>query len=56
MHQLEKVEGGLTSIEDRVLRELAVGAGAREVVIYVGGKINTSVDSFDSVKSRISAS
>lgn len=55
MHQLEKTEGGLTSIEDRVLRELAVGAGAREVVIYLGGKINTSVDSFDSVKSRVSA-
>jgi rod shape-determining protein MreB len=55
MHQLEKTEGGLTSIEDRVLRELAVGAGAREVVIYLGGKINTSIDSFDSVKSRVSA-
>jgi rod shape-determining protein MreB len=55
MHQLEKTEGGLTSIEDRVLRELAVGAGAREVVIYLGGKINTSVDSFDSVKSRVAA-
>ena len=27
MHQLEKTEGGLTNIEDRVLRELAVGAG-----------------------------
>ncbi|PLT24304.1 rod shape-determining protein MreB [Pseudoalteromonas sp. MelDa3] len=55
MHQLEKVEGGLTSIEDRVLRELAAGSGAREVIIYLGGKINTSVESFDSVKSRVSA-
>ena len=55
MHQLEKVEGGLTSIEDRVLRELAVGAGAREVVIYLGSKINTGVDTFDSVKLRVSA-
>ena len=26
MHQLEKTEGGLTGIEDRVLRELALGA------------------------------
>jgi rod shape-determining protein MreB len=56
MHQLEKTEGGLTSIEDRVLRELALGAGAREVVIYLGSKINTDVDSFDSVKSRVSVS
>ena len=55
MHQLEKVEGGLTNIEERVLRELAVAAGAREVVIYLGNKINTGVDSFDSVKSRVSA-
>ncbi|MFT4731781.1 MAG: rod shape-determining protein MreB [Gammaproteobacteria bacterium] len=55
MHQLEKTEGGLTSIEDRVLRELAVGAGAREVVIYLGSKINTSIDSFNSVKARVSA-
>ena len=55
MHQLEKIEGGLTSIEDRVLRELAVGAGAREVVIYLGSKINTGVDTFDSVKLRVSA-
>lgn len=29
MHQLEKTEGGLTDVEDRVLRELAVAAGAR---------------------------
>ena len=55
MHQLEKTEGGLTSIEDRVLRELAVGDGAREVVIYLGSKINTSIDSFNSVKARVSA-
>ncbi|WP_247663492.1 rod shape-determining protein [Shewanella sp. MMG014] len=55
MHQLEKVEGGLTSIEDRVLRELAAGSGAREVIIYLGSKINTSVENFDSVKSRVSA-
>jgi rod shape-determining protein MreB and related proteins len=55
MHQLEKTEGGLTSIEERVLRELAVGAGAREVVIYLGSKINTNGDSFESVKSRVSA-
>lgn len=55
MHQLEKTEGGLTSIEERVLRELALGAGAREVLIYLGSKINTSVEDFDSVKSRILA-
>ncbi|MDR8523942.1 rod shape-determining protein [Shewanella fidelis] len=55
VHQLEKTEGGLTDIEESVLRELAIGAGAREVVIYLGSKINTNVESFDTVKSRVSA-
>lgn len=53
MHQLEKTEGGLTNIESRVLRELAVGAGAKEVVIYLGDRIDTNVDSFDSVKAGV---
>ncbi|MBT1065490.1 rod shape-determining protein [Bowmanella sp. Y26] len=52
MHQLEKTEGGLTSIEERVLRELALGAGAREVLVHLGGRINVSTDSFDAVKAR----
>ena len=55
IHQLEKTDGGLTDIEERVLRELALGAGAREVVIYLGSKINTNVEDFDKVKSRVSA-
>ena len=50
IHQLEKTEGGLTDIEDRVLRELALGAGAREVVIYLGDKIDVTTQSFDKVK------
>ncbi len=53
MHQLEKTEGGLTSIEDRVLRELALGAGAREVMVYLGERISTDADSFDTVKKRV---
>ncbi|OEE67486.1 rod shape-determining protein MreB [Enterovibrio norvegicus FF-33] len=55
VHQLEKTDGGLTDIEERVLRELAIGAGAREVVVYLGSKINTNVEDFDTVKSRVSA-
>ncbi|MEZ9596606.1 rod shape-determining protein [Shewanella sp. 10N.261.52.F9] len=55
IHQLEKTDGGLTDIEERVLRELALGAGAREVVIYLGCKINTQVEKFDTVKARVSA-
>lgn len=55
IHQLEKTEGGLTSIEDRVLRELAFGAGARDVLVYLGNRIDISVDSFNSIKSKVLA-
>ena len=36
MHPLEMVEGGLSQIEERVLLELAKGAGASKVVVFVG--------------------
>lgn len=52
MHQLEKTEGGLTDIEARVLRELASGAGAREVLIYLGERINTKLETFDGIKKK----
>lgn len=54
MHQLEKTEGGLTNIEERVLRELALGCGARDVVIYVGAKLDSENETFDEVKRKIS--
>lgn len=53
IHQLEKTDGGLTDIEDRVLRELALGAGAREVLVYLGERINTGIESFDCIKRRV---
>ena len=55
MHPLEKHEGGLTEIEERALVELALGAGAREVLVYTGDIIDTKIDSYDTVKSRINA-
>lgn len=36
IHPTEMVEGGLSEVEERVLRELALGAGARSVVVHVG--------------------
>lgn len=36
VHPMEKTEGGLTMIEIRALREMALGAGARDVAIYQG--------------------
>ena len=52
MHQLQKVEGGLTSIEERVLLELAEGSGARETVVYLGECINVKLETFEQVKAR----
>lgn len=50
VHQLMKTEDGLTDIEVRVLRELALGAGAREVVIHLGGRIDPKMRRFNDVK------
>lgn len=36
MHQLYLAEGGLSEVEDRILRELAFGAGGRQVYIWSG--------------------
>ncbi|WP_045861460.1 rod shape-determining protein [Teredinibacter purpureus] len=41
IHPIEKLEGGITDIECRVYRELALGAGAREVHLHVGTMLNT---------------
>ena len=36
MHPLEMTEGGLSQVEDRVLRELATGAGGNKIKVWVG--------------------
>ena len=36
MHPMERVEGGLSPIEERVLRELAIGAGASRAAFWIG--------------------
>ncbi|AUI88005.1 rod shape-determining protein MreB [Vibrio azureus] len=53
MHQLDKLEGGLTHLEDRVLRELAIGSGARDVVVYLGDVLDSSNTTFDEIKRSI---
>ncbi|WP_100658832.1 rod shape-determining protein [Alteromonas flava] len=40
MHPMEKTEGGLTQIEKRAYRELALGGGAKEIKIHVGSTLN----------------
>ena len=36
---LEMIEGGLSEIEERVLKEVAIGAGASKVVVWVGHEL-----------------
>jgi len=36
---LEMSEGGLSEVEERVLREVAMGAGASKVVVWVGHEL-----------------
>lgn len=50
VHPMEKLEGGITDIECRVYRELALGAGAREVHLHVGDELNINVFSMDEIR------
>jgi len=40
IHPRERMEGGLTQIEERVFRELAIGAGASKVVVWDGAPLS----------------
>jgi rod shape-determining protein MreB len=42
IHPLEKLEGGITQIEERLFRELAIGAGASKVLVWVGPPLSDS--------------
>ncbi len=37
---LEILEGGLSEVEERVLKEVAIGAGASKVVVWVGRELS----------------
>ncbi len=37
---LEMIEGGLSEAEERVLKEVAIGAGASKVVVWVGHELS----------------
>ena len=42
MHPLELIEGGLSEIEERILQEVAIGAGAGKAVVWVGHELSDS--------------
>lgn len=53
IHPMEKTEGGLTMIEVRAFKEMAYGAGAREVTVYQGKKTLTpSLINFEDIKKQ----
>ncbi|HEY7885580.1 MAG TPA: hypothetical protein VIC08_11615, partial [Cellvibrionaceae bacterium] len=47
---MEKLEGGITTIEERVFRELCLGAGAREVLLHTGNELSIYNLDFDRFK------
>src|SRR4051812_21170099 len=40
IHPMEMTEGGLSQIEERVFREIAIGAGASRVVVWTGPELD----------------
>ncbi|NQY38078.1 MAG: rod shape-determining protein [Alteromonadaceae bacterium] len=47
MHPMEKLEGGLSQIETRAFKELALGAGAYNVVVYSGETLSNHEVKFE---------
>lgn len=40
IHPMEMSEGGLSEVEDRVLRDVAEGAGGSKVIVWVGKELS----------------
>lgn len=53
IHPLEKLEGGLTEIERRALKEMGLGAGFREVRVYTGPELVVRGMTMKNVESRL---
>lgn len=52
VHPMEKLEGCLTSVEKRVFQELALGAGARDVIVHEGDELILSDYNFEAAKEK----
>ncbi|WP_338517233.1 rod shape-determining protein MreB [Alteromonas gracilis] len=50
IHPMEKTDGGLTMIEIRAFRELALGAGSIESKVYVGEPLSIASFSFEDIE------
>ncbi|SDZ83626.1 rod shape-determining protein [Microbulbifer marinus] len=52
LQPMEKTQGGLTEVEVRAFRELALGAGAREVEVYQGEELTRHTFDYAKVKAK----
>ncbi len=50
LHVKEKSEGGLSIVEQDLAKQLVLGAGARDFVLYTGNRIDVFSTNFDSLK------
>lgn len=52
VHPLSHIEGGLSDIEERVLKELILGVGAFKVVLHIGEELDDmeAIDLLNSVE------
>lgn len=41
MHPLEMTDGGISEVERRLLREIAISSGAYKVAVWVGDELNS---------------
>ena len=50
MHPMDSLEGGLSDVERRAFRELAISAGARDVAIHIGSELTKKEILFESIR------
>ncbi len=52
IHPMEKIEGGLTDVEERAFRELAISAGAREAIVYQGSELVIASFNYEQIENH----
>lgn len=52
LHPMQKTQGGLTEIEIRAFRELGLGAGARESLVYQGEELTRHTFDLQKVRAQ----
>jgi rod shape-determining protein MreB and related proteins len=50
IHPMEKIDGGLTMIEERAFKELAMSAGAYEAIVFIGKELSIPDFNYKTIK------